>query len=327
VNELSLFALNASREFGQRVAEALGIPLAEHEEREFEDGEHKARPLESVRGRDVYVVHSLYGDAAQSVNDKLVRLLFFLGALRDASAARITAVLPYLCYARKDRRTKTRDPVSTRYLATLLETVGADRVVTLDVHNLAAYENAFRVRAEHLEARRLFVDHFSALLASEDAAVVSPDVGGVKRAEAFREALERRLKRPVARAFMEKQRSAGVVSGERLVGEVAGRVVIIIDDLISSGTTLARAAAACGGARKIYAAASHGLFAQKAGEVLGASAIERLVVTDTVPPFRLTAGAARDKLTVLSTAPLFAEAICRMHSGGSLVELLEVRET
>ena len=327
MNELSLFSLNASREFGQRVAAALGIGLCAHEEREFEDGEHKARPLESVRERDVYVVHSLYGDASQSVNDKLVRLLFFLGALKDASAGRITAVLPYLCYARKDRRTKTRDPVSTRYLATLLETVGTDRVVTLDVHNLAAYENAFRIRAEHLEARKLFVEHFSARLGEEEAAVVSPDVGGVKRAEAFREALERRLKRPVARAFMEKQRSAGVVSGDRLVGEVSGRVVIIIDDLISSGTTLARAAAACGGARKIYAAASHGLFAQKAGEVLGASAIERLVVTDTVPPFRLAAGAARDKLTVLGTAPLFAEAIRRMHSGGSLVELLEVRET
>jgi ribose-phosphate pyrophosphokinase len=324
VSELSLFALNAGREFGQRVAEALGVALAAHEEREFEDGEHKARPLESVRGRDVYVVHSLYGDAAQSVNDKLVRLLFFLGALRDASAGRVTAVLPYLCYARKDRRTKARDPVSTRYLATLLEAVGTDRVVTLDVHNLAAYENAFRVRAEHLEAKKLFVDHFIPLLAGEEVAVVSPDVGGVKRAEAFREALERRLKRPVARAFMEKQRSAGVVSGERLVGDVAGRVVIIIDDLISSGTTLARAAAACKSARRIYAAASHGLFAQKGGEVLGASAIERLVVTDTVPPFRLAAGAARDKLTVLNTAPLFAEAIRRMHTGGSLVELLEV---
>jgi ribose-phosphate pyrophosphokinase len=324
VSELSVFALNASREFGQRVAEALGVPLAAHEEREFEDGEHKARPLESVRGRDVYVVHSLYGDASQSVNDKLVRLLFFLGALKDASAGRVNAVLPYLCYARKDRRTKTRDPVSTRYLATLLETVGTDRVVTLDVHNLAAYENAFRIRAEHLEARKLFVEHFSALLGSEEVAVVSPDVGGVKRAEAFREALERRVKRPVARAFMEKQRSAGVVSGERLVGDVGGRVVIIIDDLISSGTTLARAAAACGAARKIYAAASHGLFAQKAAEVLGGSAIARLVVTDTVPPLRLAAGAARDKLTVLGTAPLFAEAIRRMHTGGSLVELLEV---
>ena len=324
VNELSLFALNASRDFGQRVADALGIELSQHEEREFEDGEHKARPLVSVRGRDVYVVHSLYGDALQSVNDKLVRLLFFLGALRDASAGRITAVLPYLCYARKDRRTKPRDPVSTRYLATVLEAVGADRAMTLDVHNLAAYENAFRIRADHLEAKKLFVDYFAPMLAGEEVAVVSPDVGGVKRAEAFREALERRLNRSVGRAFMEKQRSGGVVSGDRLVGEVSGRVVIIIDDLISSGTTLARAAAACTGARRIYAAASHGLFAEKAGEVLGASPIEGLIVTDTVPPFRLAAGAARDKLEVLGTAPLFAEAIRRVHSGGSIVELLEV---
>ncbi len=324
VNELSLFALNASREFGQRVAEALGVPLSAHEEREFEDGEHKARALESVRGRDLYVLQSLYGDSSQSANDKLVRLLFFIGALRDATAGRITAVLPYLCYARKDRRTKSRDPVSTRYVAAVLEAVGADHVVTLDVHNLAAYENSFRIPADHLEAKKLFVDYFSSIVAGDEVAVVSPDVGGVKRAEAFREALEGRLGRPVSRAFMEKQRSSGVVSGDRLVGEVAGRTVIIIDDLISSGTTLARAAAACGGARRIYAAASHGLFAQKAGEVLGASPISEIVVTDTVPPFRLEAAAARDKLRILGTAPLFAEAIRRMHSGGSIVELLNV---
>jgi ribose-phosphate pyrophosphokinase len=324
VNDLSLFALNASREFAQRVAEELGVALSRHEEREFEDGEHKARPLESVRGQDVYVLQSLYGDSMQSANDKLVRLLFFIGALRDASAGRITAVLPYLCYARKDRRTKSRDPVSTRYVAALLEAVGAGHVVTLDVHNLAAYENSFRIPADHLEAKKLFVEHFGPIVGGEEVAVVSPDVGGVKRAEAFREALERRLGRPLARAFMEKQRSSGVVSGGRLVGEVTGRTVIIIDDLISSGTTLARAAAACRGARRIYAAASHGLFAQKAGEILGASAIGEIVVTDTVPPFRIESSAARGKMKIVSTAPLFAEAIRRMHSGGSIVDLLEV---
>ncbi len=324
MDELSLFALNTSREFGQRVADALGVALSRHEEREFEDGEHKARPLESVRGRDVYVLQSLYGDSAQSANDKLVRLLFYLGALRDASAGRLTAVLPYLCYARKDRRTKRRDPVSTRYVAALLEAVGTNHVVTLDVHNLAAYENSFRIPADHLEAKKLFVEYFAPTVGGNEVAVVSPDIGGVKRAEAFREALERRLGRQVARAFMEKQRSSGVVSGDRLVGEVAGRTVIIIDDLISSGTTLARAAAACQGARRIYAAAAHGLFAQKAGEVLGASAIDKIVVTDTVPAFRIESSRARDKLKVVDSAPLFAEAIRRMHSGGSIVDLLEV---
>jgi ribose-phosphate pyrophosphokinase len=320
--DLSLFALNASRDFGQRVADALGAPLAPHEEREFEDGEHKARPLESVRGRDVYVVHSLYGDPRQSVNDKLVRLLLFTGALRDASAGRITAVIPYLCYARKDRRSKPRDPVSTRYVAGLLESVGTDCVVTLDVHNLAAYENAFRIPTVHLEARKLFAEFFRSLAEDEPVAVVSPDVGGVKRAEAFRETLEHHLGRAASRAFMEKSRSEGVVSGEAFVGDVAGRTAIVIDDLISSGTTLARAVTACRahGARRILAAASHGLFTAKAAGLLAEPALEQLVVTDTVPPFRLEAP-ARAKLRVISVAPLFAEAIRRLHAGGSIVEL------
>jgi ribose-phosphate pyrophosphokinase len=323
--QLSLFALNASREFGERVAGALGIALAPHEEREFEDGEHKARPLESVRGRDVFVVASLYGDDRQSVNDKLVRLLFFVGALRDASAGRITAVIPYLCYARKDRRSKSRDPVSTRYVAALLETVGADRVVTLDVHNLAAYDNAFRIRADHLEARRLFVEEFVPRIGSEPVVVVSPDVGGVKRAEAFRQSLSRRLGREASGAFLEKYRSAGVVSGEAVVGDVEGRIAIILDDLISTGGTIARAVAACRsrGARAVYAAATHGIFVGEAGRMLAEPGLERLVITDTIPPFRLDPALVRGKVTVLDTAPLFAEAIRRIHTGGSVVELVE----
>jgi ribose-phosphate pyrophosphokinase len=323
--ELRLFALNASRDFGQRVAGALGVMLAPHEEREFEDGEHKARPLESVRGRDVFVVMSLYGDERQSVNDKLVRLLFFLGALRDASAGRITVVIPYLCYARKDRRTKSRDPVSTRYVASLLETVGAERVLTLDVHNLAAYENAFRIRADHLQANRLFVEEFVPRIGREPVVVVSPDVGGVKRAEAFRQALSRRLGREAVGAFLEKYRSAGVVSGEAVVGDIEGRIAIIVDDLISTGGTIGRAVAACRsrGARAVYAAATHGIFVGEAARMVADSGLERLVITDTIPPFRLDAALVRGKVTVLDTAPLFAEAIRRIHTGGSIVELME----
>ena len=323
--ELRLFALNASRDFGQRVAGVLGVTLAPHEEREFEDGEHKARPLESVRGRDVFVVVSLYGDERQSVNDKLVRLLFFVGALRDASAGRITAVIPYLCYARKDRRSKSRDPVSTRYVAGLLETVGADRVLTLDVHNLAAYENAFRIRADHLQANRLFLEEFVPRIGREPVVVVSPDVGGVKRAEAFRQALSRRLGREAVGAFLEKYRSAGVVSGEAVVGDIEGRIAIIVDDLISTGGTIGRAVAACRsrGARTVYAAATHGIFVGEAARMVADSGLERLVITDTIPPFRLDAALVRGKVTVLDTAPLFAEAIRRIHTGGSIVELME----
>ncbi|MGA7181139.1 MAG: ribose-phosphate pyrophosphokinase [Thiobacillaceae bacterium] len=325
VDDLCLFALDASRPFGERVASALGITLCAHEEREFEDGEHKARPLENVRGKDVYVIHSLYGEPGMSANDKLVRLLFFIGALKDASAARVTAVCPYLAYARKDRRTKSRDPVSSRYVAQLFEAVGTDRVVTLDVHNLAAYQNAFRIPAEHLEARGLFVAWFAARLGDESIAVVSPDAGGVKRAEAFRQSLSKALDRPIASAFMQKSRSEGVVSGEAVVGEVSGRTALIIDDLISSGTTLARAAAACKalGAKRVYAAASHGVFAAAAGKVLADPALEKVLVTDSIPPFRLPPTLLENRVEVLESAPLFAEAIRRLHGGGSLVELLE----
>ena len=132
---LKLFVLEGSAALGASIAARLGVPLAAHEERDFEDGEHKARPLEPVAGGDVYVIHSLHGGPVQSPNDKLCRLLFFIGALKDAGASSVTAVVPYLCYARKDRRTKSLDPVTTRYVAAMLEAVGTDTVVTLEVHN------------------------------------------------------------------------------------------------------------------------------------------------------------------------------------------------
>lgn len=322
--DLRLFALNASRAFGEAVSARLAVPLAPHEEREFEDGEHKARPLASVRGCDVFVIHSLCGDATHSANDKLVRLLFFLGALKDAAAARVTAVVPYLAYARKDRRTKARDPVTTRYVAELFEAVGTDCVVTLDVHNLAAFQNAFRCRTEHLEANGLFVAHFAPLLRDGDVAVVSPDAGGIKRAEQFRNRLAATLGRPVGAAFSEKYRSAGVVSGEALVGDVQGKVAIIIDDLISAGSTIARTAQACRdhGATRVLAAATHGLFAGAANSLLAQSSVEQIVVTDSVPPLRVSAPGLAAKLVVVGTAALFAEAIRRVHCGGSIVELL-----
>jgi ribose-phosphate pyrophosphokinase len=291
LSNVAIFAPRAGRDFAEMVSVHLGIPLSAHEEREFEDGEHKTRPLVSVRGKDVYVVQSLYGDLEQSVNDKLCRLLFFLGALRDASAERITAVVPYLCYARKDRKSKSRDPVTTRYVASLFEAIGVDRIVTMDVHNLAAFQNSFRIGADHLEAKKLFVEHFAPIVRQAEVVVVSPDVGGVKRAEDFRLALSKVLDHPVQNAFIEKYRSAGLVSGDALIGNVMGKVAIIIDDLISSGATLARTAEnlEAHGAAKIYAAASHGVFSSKAGQSLAHPALENVVITNTIPPFRLDA--------------------------------------
>jgi len=324
-----LFALNASRAYGEKIAARLGLPLSPHEERSFEDGEHKARPLINVRGRDVFVVHSLYGDESESVNDKLCRLLFFTGALKDASAARVNVVVPYLCYARKDRKTQTRDPITTRYVAALFEAVGTDRLVTLDVHNLAVFQNAFRCRTDHLEARKLFIEFFQRTLRGEKLVVLSPDVGGMKRAEAFREGLARVLGEAIPIGFMEKQRARGVVSGEMLFADVRGRTVIIIDDLISTGTTIARAGRVCRdrGAERVFAAASHGAFAAKASEMLGGNTFEKLVVTDSLPPFRLPPELTRDRLAILDAAGLFAAAIKRIHEGGSLVELLEIAAT
>jgi ribose-phosphate pyrophosphokinase len=298
----------------------MGISPSAHEEREFEDGEHKARPLVNVRGRDVFVIQSLHEDATQTVNDKLCRLLFFLGALRDASASRVTAVIPYLCYARKDRKSKPRDPVTTRYVAAMFEAMKVDRVVTLDVHNLAAFQNAWRIPADHLEARKLFVDHFVPLVGDREPVVVSPDAGGVKRAEDFRQALARALGRDVHNAFVEKYRSAGVVSGHAVVGDVREKTAVIIDDLIAGGTTMARAAEACRirGATAVYAAATHGVFSSKARETLANPALDGIVVTNSIPP-----PAKISKLTVIDVAGLFANAIQRLHSDGSIVDLLE----
>jgi ribose-phosphate pyrophosphokinase len=323
--EIALFALRSSRAFGERVAAGLCVRLADHEEREFEWGHHKARPLESVRGKDVYVVQSLHGDFEQSVNDKLCRLLFFLGALRDASAGRLTAVVPFLCYSRKERKTKPRDPVTTRYVAGLFEAVGVDRVVTLEVHDVAAFQNAFRCRTEHLEAHGLFAEFLAARFADREWVVASPDVGGIKRAERYREALGRRLGRELPGAFVEKRRSAGLVSGDAVVGDVADRPVLLVDDMISGGTTLARAAHACrrAGARQIFAAAAHGAFVPEASRVLAEAPIERIAVLDHLPPFALDRALVEEKLTALEASAFVAEAIRRMHAGGSLTELCQ----
>lgn len=326
-NTFALFALNASHEFGAGVAQQLGIPLSPHEEREFEDGEHKSRPLSNVRDRDVYVIQSLYSDAQQSVNDKLCRLLFFIGALKDASAARITAVVPYLAYARKDRKSQTRDPVTTRYVAMLFEAVGVDRIVTLDVHNLAAYQNAFRCHTEHLEANKLFIRYFSDVLTDDDGiTVVSPDIGGVKRAEKFRQDLAAAFSKDIGLAYMEKARAKGKTTMGRLTGEVTGNTAIIIDDLISTGGTLLHAAKTCRdkGATTVYAAASHGVFVVGAETLLEAKELEKILVTDSIPPFRMAPKQVKNKLVILTATELFAQAIERLHSGGSLVDLLAI---
>jgi ribose-phosphate pyrophosphokinase len=205
----------------------------------------------------------------------------------------------------------------------MFEAVGSDGIVTLEVHNPVAFENAFRCRTITLTTAPLFID-FAKTLSDERLAVVSPDPGGVKRADLFREALEAVLGHPVGRGFVEKRRSAGVVSGDLFVGDVEGATVLVIDDSISTGNTLLRAARAArkAGARRVIALVTHGLFMQGAAEVLSDPAIEQLVVTDAVPAFRLGDHPVREKILMLAAAPLLAEAIRRLHENDTLTDLL-----
>ncbi len=305
---LKLYGLGSSRGQAERIAGQLGMTLSPHEEREFEDGEHKARPLDDVRDAEVGIVHSLHGGDGHSANDKLCRLLFFAATVRDHGAARVTVLAPYLCYARKDRRTKPFDPVLTRYVAQLFEAVGIDALLTLDVHNPAAFENAFRCRVVTLDTGALFVPRLVELCGDDAVTVLAPDAGAVKRADMLRLALAARLQRPVGFGLMEKRRSAGVVSGEALFADVADRRVVIVDDLISTGTTLLRAAQAAraAGASGVIAVVTHGLFVDPAGDVLADPAIDRIIVSDSVPPFRLHGRPAVDKVDVVPCAALFA---------------------
>ncbi|MDO8777118.1 MAG: ribose-phosphate diphosphokinase [Burkholderiaceae bacterium] len=314
---MMLFSLDADATLAQALAANLGVSVAPHENRVFEDGEHKLRPLLDPRGSDAYVIHSLYGDSHNSPHDKLMQLLMFIATLREHGAARITAVVPYLAYARKDRQTKSFDPVTLRYVAQLFEAVGTSQLIVLEAHNVAAFQNAFRCPTMHLEAHHAF-DRLVAELVGQDAlAVVSPDPGGVKRAQLCRESLEKTLQRQVGFAMVDKRRSAGVVSSENLVaGDVAGMTVLLIDDLIASGDTMRRAALALrrAGATEVLACAAHGLFTGQAADALADDSISSVIVTDSVPAFRLPQTCAlRGKLVCASAAWLFALAIKASH--------------
>lgn len=315
---IALFTLSGTDDYAKRLAARLETTLSPVEERDFEDGEHKVRPLTPAEGCDAYVIHALYSDRTHTVNDKLCRLLFLIATLKDQGVSRATAVLPYLCYARKDRRMQPHDPVTSRYVAALLEAVGTDQVMAVEVHNSAAFENAFRVPGRHIETAELFAEHFAPLARTERIVVVSPDAGGVKRADRFRRALERNGAEPVDNAFVEKYRSGGVVTGGALVGGIEGKSAIILDDLISTGSTLVRAAQACraAGARRVFAVATHGLFVGGAVELLTSSDLEGLVVTDTVPLPDTIPSSARARLTVLDSTPLVAAAVGRAHGIG-----------
>lgn len=321
-----MVVLSESRDLGLGISEASGLPVAPVEERRFEGGEFKLRPLQSVRDRDVFVVQTLAGTVDAPVSDRFLRLCFLLSVLRDCGARRCFAVVPYLAFARKDRRTQLRDPVNTRYVATLLEAAGADRLVALDVHNPAALDNAFRIPVDHLSALPMMAAHFAERLAQRPLAVASPDVGGIKRAQIFREQLESLTGRPVELLFVEKRRVLDQVTGGTLVGDAAGRAVVIIDDLCATGGTLIRAATAClqAGAAEVHTAVTHAPTPDGLHALLGSDAVATVVVTDSVgEPLRGVRPLAGERLFVLPATRLIGEALRRMVAAIPVGPLLE----
>ncbi len=324
-SNVCIVGLSESHGMARAVAARAGLPLAAIEERRFEGGEFKLRPLESMRGRTTFVLQSLASSAEYPTAERLVRLLFLLHGLKDAGAGARIALVPYLAFARKDRRTQLRDPVNSRYVAQLLESAGVDRIIALDVHNPAALDNSFRVAVDHLTALPMMVDHFAGTLPRAELTVVSPDVGGIKRAQLFQELLQRRMQREVELAFIEKRRARDVVSSGRLVGSGAARDVIVIDDLCASGGTLIRAAEICrgAGAAAVHAAVTHTPLPAGLAALLGAETHASIVATDSVgfaPPATATAHA---KLTVLPIAPFFGLTIRRMLAQRPVAPLLE----
>lgn len=334
---MKIFGLNGSRKYAERIASKLMLSVSDHTEKNFSDGEVYVKSNENVRGEDVFVVHSLYEDPKHTVGDKIITLLMFLGSLKDASADRVTVVVPYLAFARQDRKTESRAPIGTKYIAKLLEAAGADRFMTMDIHNLSSIQNAFDIPADNLEAKNLFVDYITGTSKGggaslvgklgidlpENITVMAPDEGGKGRAKRFRNALEKRLNlvNKINMAYLDKERLSGdEVMGDAIIGDVKGRNVILIDDLIASGKTIkisADAVEAHGG--NVFAVcATHGLFVGKAQENL--SGIDKLIITNTVLPFRLK---DKSNLHIISTDRMFAQAMKRTHEGGSISELLE----
>ncbi len=306
-DRLKIFSGNAHPALAREISHCLDKPLVDAEIRHFSDGEIHLQIQENVRGEDVFVVQP----TSTPVDRNLMELLLILDALKRASAKRITAVLPYYGYARQDRKDKPRVPISARLVAALLETAGADRVLTLDLH-AAQIQGFFDIPVDHLFSAPVMIEYFRTLQLS-DVTVVSPDAGGVERARAF----AKRLNSPLA--IIDKRREeANVAEVMNVVGEVKGRHCLIVDDIIDTAGTLVKGAEALldKGAVSITACATHAVLSGGAVERIEASLLKEVVVTNSIP---LSAEAAKSsRIKSLSIAKLLAEAIRSIHEETSV---------
>jgi ribose-phosphate pyrophosphokinase len=268
-------------------------------------------------------LHCVHGDlAGATVNDRLMRLWFFTSAVRDAGASSITVVAPYLPYSRKDRRTQLQDPLGSRYIAEHFEASGATRIVALEPHNVSAFENAFRIETAALPFAPLLVDWIAAQKRVSSLVVVSPDFGGAKRAQLLQEQLERRSGILAGLAVVAKRRHESTVTGGALAGKVSDATCLIVDDLVSSGATLALAAQACraAGAREMWVAAAHALFLPQAAANMRAAGFARVLVSDSVP---ISPGSLDGfPVEVLGLGSYLGNALRNLWAGESLADLI-----
>ena len=283
----------------------------------FPDGELFVRLIDDVRGRDVFVVQS----TCQPVNDNLVELLVFMDSLRRASASRITAVLPYFGYARQDRKEEGRVPITAKLVSNLIRKAGADRVLTMDLH-AAQIQGFFDIPVDHLSAEPAFMRHYSDLLDSKNMTIVSPDVGNVKRARGYAEKMGCDL------AIIDKRRTSGSSAVMyNIIGDVEGRDVLMIDDMIATAGTLCEAARIIKerGARSVRGAATHAVLAGPAAERLASAKLCEVAVTDTIPVSR-EAVTLIENYKVLTVADILGEAIARIHTHQSVSSLFNNHE-
>ncbi len=304
--DIKIFTANSNPNVANEIAKTLGMPIGESEVVTFSDGEVSVSIKESVRGSDVFVVQS----TSSPVNDNMMELLIMIDAFKRASAGRITAVIPYLGYARQDRKAKARDPISAKLVADLITVAGADRILTMDLH-CPQIQGFFNIPVDHLLGVPILAPHFIEKFkdCKDNCVVVSPDLGSVTRARNFAARFEAPL------AIVDKRRQkANVCEVMNIIGDVKDKNVILVDDMIDTAGTLCNAAKAIievGGAKNVYACATHGVLSGPAIDRIQNSVIKELVILDTIA---LPDEKKIDKITVLPVAPVFAQAIQRIYA-------------
>lgn len=307
--ELKIFSGNANKSLAQKICDYLKIPLGQAQVGRFSDGEITVEIKENVRGRDVFVIQP----TSTPVNESLMELLIIIDALKRASAGSITAVVPYYAYARQDRKTAPRMPITAKLVADLLSVAGAQRLVTMDLH-AGQIQGFFNIPVDHLFAMPVLLEYIREHF-SPDLAIVSPDTGGVERARAFAKRLKSSL------AIIDKRREGAAITAMTLIGNVWGKEAVIVDDMINTGGTLVKAAELLTrhGARAVHACVTHPVLAKDAVTAISNSLLRSVIVTDTIP---LSPEAeACDKIKAMTVAPLLAEAIRRIHNQDSVSSL------